>query len=102
MLEEILGVEGPLLHQPLVRRAYGGPPESPHEMSGRHAASLAEFVDGRFTADAWKDLGNFPWAVVDRRKGKERPKTPFPAMIGSGSGPHIPAIMSCVRPNVRS
>ena len=51
MLEQVLGLEGPLLHQPLVRRASGGLPESPNEMSGRHAASLAEFVDGRRVAD---------------------------------------------------
>jgi hypothetical protein len=52
MLEEVLGLQGPLLHQPLVRRASGGLPESPEEMSGRHAASLAEFVGGRRVADS--------------------------------------------------
>jgi hypothetical protein len=52
MLEEVLRVEGPLLHQPLVRRASGGLPESPDEMAGRHAASLAEFVRGRRVADS--------------------------------------------------
>src|SRR5262249_52791746 len=39
MLEEILGLEGSLLHQPLVRRASSGLPECPNEMSGRHATS---------------------------------------------------------------
>jgi hypothetical protein len=46
MLEEVLGVEGSLPHQPLVRRQSGGLPESPDEMSGRYAASLADFVGG--------------------------------------------------------
>ena len=52
MFEEVLGLQGPLLHQPLVRRASGGLPESPEEMSGRHAAGLAEFVGGRRVADS--------------------------------------------------
>ena len=52
MLEQVLGVEGPLLHQPLVRRPSSGLPEGPDEMSGRHAASLPEFVDGRRVADS--------------------------------------------------
>ncbi len=52
MLKEVLGVEGPLLHKPLVRRESGGLPESPDQMSGRYAASLAEFVGGRRVADS--------------------------------------------------
>jgi hypothetical protein len=46
MLEQVRGFECPLLHHPLVRRTSGGLPESPNEMSGRHAASVAKFVDG--------------------------------------------------------
>ena len=52
MLDEVLGDEGPLLHQPLMRRESGGLTESPDEKAGGHAASLAEFVDGRRVADS--------------------------------------------------
>src|SRR5271167_2760463 len=67
MLKEVLGLEGTLLHQPLVRRESGGLPESPDEMSGGHAASLAEFVDGRRVADSGDEnfLGD---ALLPRRK----------------------------------
>src|SRR5271163_145270 len=50
MLKQVLGGERPLLHQPLVRRASSGVPESADEMSGRDAARLAEFIDGRRVA----------------------------------------------------
>src|SRR5580658_1735115 len=67
MLEEVLGVEGSLLHQPLVRRAPGGLPESPDEMPGRHAASPAELVGGRRVAEPGKEnfLGD---ALLPRRE----------------------------------
>src|ERR1700722_841558 len=67
MLEQVLGLDGPLLHHPLVRRASGGLPESPDEMSGRHAASLAEFVGGRRGADSGEQnfLGD---ALLPRRE----------------------------------
>ena len=55
MLEEVLGVEGSLLHQPLVWRSPGGLPESPDEMSSRHAASLAQLVSGRRVADSGEE-----------------------------------------------
>ena len=52
MLDEVPGEQDPLLHQPLVRRASSRLPESPDEMSGGYAASLAEFVDGRRIANS--------------------------------------------------
>src|SRR5271154_4847021 len=72
MLKEVLGLEGTLLHQPLVRRESGGLPESPDEMSGGHAASLAEFVDGRRVADSGDEnfLGD---ALLPRRKPPSGP-----------------------------